>query len=221
MSRKLAALIFLASALPLAHADPGQDVLDKPLAEQGLIPHINQSISRATELVMTAMSSLDVPYRWGGTSAETGFDCSGFVRAMFQQAVGLVLPRRAVDQAAATTKIDKTELKPGDLVFFHTRRRNNYSHVGIYLGDGKFIHSPHSGSQVEVESMRAGYWRARFTGARRVLKDESASANITAPFVTDRNAPAPTTVRLGRGVSAPVVDSSSVTKPDPASNGNV
>jgi hypothetical protein len=219
MYRKLAPLILLAAALPAAHAGPGQDDADKPLTQKGFIPHISQSISRATELVMTAMGSLDVPYRWGGTSAETGFDCSGFVRAMFQQAVGLVLPRRAVDQAAATTKIDKNELKPGDLVFFNTRRRS-YSHVGIYLGEGKFIHSPRTGSQVEVENMNVGYWRARFNGARRVLDDERASTNVTAPNVLDRSSPAPTAVRLGSSANTPAAESSTI-KPTPASTEGV
>lgn len=82
-----------------------------------------------------------MPYRRGGNSAETGFDCSGFVRAMYNKSVGLLLPRRAEEQAAATEKIDRSDLKPGDLVFFNTMRRA-FSHVGIYIGDGKFIHSP-------------------------------------------------------------------------------
>ena len=82
--------------------------------------------------------------------------------------VGLLLPRRANEQAAATQTIDKAELQPGDLVFFNTMRRT-FSHVGIYMGDGKFIHSPKPGAQVRVEDMTAGYWRTRFDGARRVL----------------------------------------------------
>lgn len=127
---------------------------------------------KASELVMNAMGFLGVPYRRGGSSAETGFDCSGFVRAMYQQTVGLVLPRRADQQAAITTTIDKSELRPGDLVFFNTMRRT-FSHVGIYIGDNKFIHSPRSGSEVRVEDMRLGYWTTRFNGARRV--DPSAS----------------------------------------------
>jgi cell wall-associated NlpC family hydrolase len=110
---------------------------------------------------------LGVPYRRGGTSASTGFDCSGFVRSMFEQTVGKVLPRRASEQAAATEKIDKQDLKPGDLVFFNTMRQT-FSHVGIYVGDNKFIHSPRPGKQVKVEDMRDAYWDRRFTGARRV-----------------------------------------------------
>jgi cell wall-associated NlpC family hydrolase len=123
---------------------------------------------RASELVVTAMGFLGVPYRRGGNSVETGFDCSGFVKAMYEQTVGLILPRRANEQAAATQKIERNELQPGDLVFFNTLRRT-FSHVGIYIGNNKFIHSPKPGAQVRVEDMGVPYWATRFDGARRVL----------------------------------------------------
>lgn len=123
---------------------------------------------KTSDLVTTAMGLLGVPYRRGGNSAETGFDCSGFVRSIYSQTVGMVLPRRAVEQAAATQTIDKKELKPGDLVFFNTMRRT-FSHVGIYIGDGKFVHSPRTGQTVRVEDMGASYWKKRFNGARRVV----------------------------------------------------
>lgn len=162
-------------ALHAAPADPAMDDMGALLAEKGLISrlgdHIQQareSVSeRASSLVMNAMGFLGVPYKYGGNSAETGFDCSGFVRAVFEQSVGKVLPRRAADQAASTQEIDRSELKPGDLVFFNTMKRA-FSHVGIYVGDGKFIHSPRAGSHVRVEDMRVAYWQTRFNGARRV-----------------------------------------------------
>ena len=128
---------------------------------------------RASDLVVTAMGFLGVPYRRGGNSIETGFDCSGFVKAIYEQTVGLILPRRANEQAAATQKIDRTELQPGDLVFFNTLRRT-FSHVGIYIGDNKFIHSPKPGAQVRVEDMGVPYWSTRFDGARRVLAPSAA-----------------------------------------------
>jgi len=127
----------------------------------------SQMKHRASDLVVTAMGFLGSPYRRGGSSAETGFDCSGFVRAMYEQTVGLILPRRANEQAAATQKIERNDLQPGDLVFFNTLRRT-FSHVGIYVGDNKFIHSPKPGAQVRVEDMGVQYWSARFDGARRV-----------------------------------------------------
>jgi cell wall-associated NlpC family hydrolase len=133
--------------------------------------------SRTSELVVTAMGFLGVPYRRGGNSVETGFDCSGFVKAMYQQTLGLMLPRRANEQAAATQKIDRQELQPGDLVFFNTLRRT-FSHVGIYIGDNKFIHSPKPGAQVRVEDMGVPYWSKRFDGARRVVEAPAAQANV-------------------------------------------
>ena len=129
--------------------------------------------SAASDLVMTAMGFLGVPYKRGGSNATEGFDCSGFVRSMFEQSIGLVLPRRAEEQAKATAIIARDELRPGDLVFFNTMRRA-FSHVGIYLGDGKFIHAPRTGARVRVEDMRQAYWTQRFNGARRVDGSEAA-----------------------------------------------
>jgi cell wall-associated NlpC family hydrolase len=157
-----------------AHAAPSNnaaDDIERYLAERGIVAQMDQMRQSvgdtASDLVGNAMTFLGVPYRRGGTSAATGFDCSGFVRSMFEQTVGKVLPRRASEQAAVTEKIDKQDLKPGDLVFFNTMRQT-FSHVGIYVGDNKFIHSPRSGKSVRVEDMRDAYWERRFTGARRV-----------------------------------------------------
>ena len=165
------------------HAAPSNnaaDDIERYLAERGLLAQMaqlrNSVGGKASELVVNAMGSLGVPYRRGGTEADTGFDCSGFVRSMFEQSVGLVLPRRARDQAAVTEKIDKKDLEPGDLVFFNTMRQT-FSHVGIYVGDNKFIHSPKPGQQVRVEDMRQAYWERRFTGARRVSGSEKTDAS--------------------------------------------
>ena len=173
---KIAPVLVIASAALLAlsaHAAPGNssDDMDKLLTDKGFLTQIDQvrqNVSnKASALVVNAMGFLGVPYRRGGNNAETGFDCSGFVRAIYEQSVGLLLPRRAEQQAAATQSIDKNDLQPGDLVFFNTLRRT-FSHVGIYVGDGKFIHSPKPGAEVRVESMGVSYWKSRFDGARRV-----------------------------------------------------
>ncbi len=160
--------------------DPPQDAMAELLASKGLVQRLDgmrqQMSLAASDLVVTAMGFLGVPYRRGGNSVETGFDCSGFVRAMYEQTVGLVLPRRAAEQAQATQTIGREELKPGDLVFFNTMRKA-FSHVGIYVGDGKFIHSPRSGSQVRVEDMRSAYWNTRFNGARRVVAEGALPAD--------------------------------------------
>jgi cell wall-associated NlpC family hydrolase len=173
MNRWLCIFLLAASAgVQAAPAAPADDDLQHFMAEQGLLTkleQIGQTVTdRASDLVVTAMGFLGVPYRRGGNSAETGFDCSGFVRAMYQTTIGLILPRRANEQAAATQKIDKQDLQPGDLVFFNTMK-HAFSHVGIYVGDGKFIHSPKPGAQVRVENMGQSYWQRRFDGARRVL----------------------------------------------------
>ncbi len=156
-----------------------QDDMGSFLAERGIVSIIGDQVSqagrivtsKASDLVVNAMGFLGVPYKRGGNSAESGFDCSGFVKAMYEQTIGHVLPRRAAEQANATTPIDKSEMQPGDLVFFNTLR-STFSHVGIYVGDNKFIHSPRSGSVVRLEDMRLNYWNSRFDGARRVLPTE-------------------------------------------------
>ena len=154
-----------------AQTSPANDELGKFIADKGLLNRIseagNQMQNQAAELVVGAMAFLGVPYRRGGNSADSGFDCSGFVKAIYEQSIGLVLPRSAAQQAAATQTIDKSELRPGDLVFFNTMRRA-FSHVGIYVGNGKFIHSPKPGAEVRVEDMGLAYWTRRYDGARRV-----------------------------------------------------
>jgi cell wall-associated NlpC family hydrolase len=154
-----------------AQISPANDELGKFIADKGLLNRISEAGNRmqnqASELVVGAMAFLGVPYRRGGNSADSGFDCSGFVKTIYEQSIGLVLPRSAAQQAAATQTIDKSELRPGDLVFFNTMRRA-FSHVGIYVGNGKFIHSPKPGAEVRVEDMGLAYWTRRYDGARRV-----------------------------------------------------
>lgn len=175
----LAALVVAVSA----HANPkgANEEMARFTADQGMlarVDQIRQNVSeKASNLVLTSLGFLGIPYRRGGNTAETGFDCSGFVKAMYQQTIGLILPRRAEQQAATTKTIARSELQPGDLVFFNTLRRA-FSHVGIYLGDGKFIHSPKPGAEVRVENMHLRYWESRFDGARRV-QGEPAEASST------------------------------------------
>ncbi len=155
---------------------------------------VQQMRDGASDMVITAMNFLGVPYKRGGNSAETGFDCSGFTRHIFEKSIGLILPRRADDQAQTSSLISVTrdELKPGDLVFFNTLKRT-FSHVGIYVGEGKFIHSPRSGSEVRVEDMRLAYWNKRFTGARRAPQagvSPTVSTSAPVPVKAPNAAPA-------------------------------
>ena len=166
---RLAALALAAALAGSAHAAPDQaggDAITQWLAERDgdLIERVRD---RAADLVLTAMNFLGVPYRRGGQS-ESGFDCSGFTRYIFEHGIGLVLPRRSDEQAHAPglQSVQRDDLQPGDLVFFDTLRRS-FSHVGIYVGDGKFIHAPRSGAAVRIEDMDSAYWARRYDGARR------------------------------------------------------
>lgn len=175
--KKLFSLLLLGLSALTAQADD----LDKFMRDRSLvgqIQNVGQNVrNTASDLVSTAMGFIGVPYRYGGNSAESGFDCSGFVRTTFENTIGTVLPRRAAEQAAVTTKIERTDLQPGDLVFFNTMRRA-FSHVGIYIGEGKFIHAPRTGSTVRVDSMDVSYWSSRFNGARRVATADGTAAKL-------------------------------------------
>jgi cell wall-associated NlpC family hydrolase len=123
--------------------------------------------SKAGTVVVGALNMIGVRYQWGGSSPDSGLDCSGFVRYVFRDTLGMTLPRRAEEMSQVGEKVKMSDLKPGDLVFFNTMRRT-FSHVGIYIGDNKFVHSPSTGSKIRVDEMDDGYWEKRFTGARRV-----------------------------------------------------
>lgn len=167
----LACLLAGAAALP-ASAQETEDALGALLAERGWTEPAGAALAArdaAGELVIAAMNFLDVHYRRGGNSASEGFDCSGFTRHVVSSVLGITLPRRSAEQAqqAGLPAVPRQGLQPGDLVFFNTLRRT-FSHVGIYIGEGRFIHAPRSGQQVRVERIDNPYWSRRFDGARRV-----------------------------------------------------
>ena len=116
---------------------------------------------------LQALVTVGVRYHYGGASPDTGFDCSGLVAHVYERAWGLSLPRRTEEQRRIGRPVKRSDLQPGDLVFYNTRNRP-YSHVGIYLGDGNFVHAPRPGQRVRVESVESPYWRARWNGARRL-----------------------------------------------------
>ena len=185
-----------AAVPPTTPAHPPAQVADDPvsrfLSDKGLldtrpVAELAQQVrdkasDLASELVISAMDFLGVPYRRGGDSKDSGFDCSGFTRHVFERSLGMLLPRRAAEQAnmPGLQNINQADLKPGDLVFFNTLR-HTFSHVGIYIGDNKFIHSPRAGGAVRIEDMRIGYWQQRYDGARRVPPlNKTASARAAA-----------------------------------------
>jgi cell wall-associated NlpC family hydrolase len=122
----------------------------------------------AQDLAIYALGLIGVDYRFGGTTPERGLDCSGLVRYVFQQVTGVMLPRTSQEISRLGAKIPVAELMPGDLVFFNTRRLQ-FSHVGIYLGEDRFIHAPRQGGEVEVVTLSKGYWQKHFDGARRLV----------------------------------------------------
>ncbi len=126
---------------------------------------------RASDLAIRAMALVGIRYQYGGNTPENGLDCSGLVRYVFKQAWGAELPRTSEEISRVGTKVDSKDLQPGDLVFYNTLRRG-FSHVGIYLGDNKFIHSPSAGNSIRIESMDISYWKKRFNGARRINDPE-------------------------------------------------
>lgn len=127
----------------------------------------NADVSRIQSVLRRALALLGTPYRWGGTSPENGFDCSGLVDYVFHAALGIDLPRVSREQAKAGTAVtDRSHLSAGDLVFFG--RRGRVDHVGIYVGEGKFVHAPRTGKDVRVSTMDSGYWDSKFLEARRI-----------------------------------------------------
>jgi cell wall-associated NlpC family hydrolase len=141
-----------------------------------------------SEIVMRALGLLGKSYRYGGNSPETGFDCSGFVRFVLADKVDVDLPRSSLAMSRMpATDIRKDELVPGDLVFFRTRGRV-VSHVGIYIGEGRFVHAATGARKVRVDRLDSTYWRGRFTNAKRVIESGRATA-ATPPAATPATRP--------------------------------
>jgi cell wall-associated NlpC family hydrolase len=172
--RKL--LIALAALAPLATGARAQSV-EWTLPEPP--PTAVSAAAAGADLALQALTFVGVPYRFGGDDPARGFDCSGLVRHVARSVLGVELPRSAEAIARVGQRIDDAALQGGDLVFFNTRGRR-YSHVGVYIGDGRFVHAPARNGLVRVEAIADRYWRSRFNGARRLLSPPSAA---TAPDV--------------------------------------
>lgn len=121
------------------------------------------------EIVSTARSFIGVPYSWGGTSPQQGFDCSGLTMAVYKLN-GLKLPRSSKDQFVVGTAISRSQLSKGDLVFFATAQGNKITHVGIYTGNDQFIHAPGKDKRIRIDSLSNGYFKSHFMGARTYLE---------------------------------------------------
>lgn len=134
-----------------------------------LEPSLNLGVARAIDAMLErALRLQGTRYRAGGNSPETGFDCSGFVGYLYRDILGFQLPRSAHQIWQFGRTVERTMLRPGDLVFYNTMRRP-YSHVGLFLGEDTFVHAPASGGRVRTENMGDRYWAARWNGAKRVV----------------------------------------------------
>ncbi len=157
----------------------------KPLTPPEQKSFFGQYLSDTQDLILKAMSYIGTPYKWGGKNYLTGLDCSGLVKAAYENSVGLILPNTAKEMSFIGKKISISDLKPGDLVFFNTMRRA-FSHVGIYVGDNKFLHSPRKGQEVRIEDMDSSYWVKRFNGGRRILSGEPNQELVMKKYLTSQ-----------------------------------
>ena len=162
----LAVVLTLVFALPSAasaQSAPPQNALARSAKDAAAV-----AWNGAQDVAIYALGLIGVDYRYGGETPESGVDCSGLVRYVFQQVTGVTLPRTSKELSRLGNKVASADLVPGDLVFFNTRRLP-FSHVGIYLGDNRFIHAPSTGSEVEISRLSETYWQKHFNGARRLV----------------------------------------------------
>lgn len=182
---RLSLMIGLSIPLSISHADPMDEVihtLQNPSAQT----EARESKKEAGDVIMQAMSLLGVAYRFGGSNPKQGLDCSGFIQYIFKHSMRVNLPRTSAAIAKEGRAIEREHIKAGDLVFFNTRGFAN-SHVGLFIGNDKFMHAPRTGKTVEVANLSQKYWSARFNGARRI--DSSSKAAV---FVSKENKAADT-----------------------------
>ncbi|MGB4812459.1 MAG: C40 family peptidase [Methylophilaceae bacterium] len=156
-----------------AAIEPGPEqatlvITPTPTTEQTQMQEVDSTwAERVREVLMNAVSLTGIRYKYGGNTPETGFDCSGFVSYVYKQTINLTLPHNAQAISQIGKAIPRQQLQAGDLVFFKTIK-NAISHVGIYMGENRFIHAPNSRGQVRIESMDEGYWAKRFSSAQRL-----------------------------------------------------
>jgi len=170
LRRLLAPALLLALPLLMTACGGGKAVRSAPPPAAASWPSTTpDNPEAANSVLMRAISLVGTPYRYGGNTPESGFDCSGLVAYVYREMLDLRLPRTSRDLAAVQgPKIDPKRLAPGDLVFFGDR--GNVFHVGIYVGEGRFGHAPSTGGTVRLDSLGGPYWKDHYTGAKRVLK---------------------------------------------------
>lgn len=184
---RLAPALLCAGLLAVTSLADAQQAAERSLAQatrDRVKTVANTAWQSAQDLSVFALGLIGIRYKFGGSTPETGLDCSGLVRYVFQQVTGIDLPRTAKEMSQVGEKVAIDDLQPGDLVFFNTRRFA-FSHVGIYLGDNRFIHAPSRGKEVELATIDKTFWQKRFNGARRLA---SAVPALMPSLVTEASA---------------------------------
>ncbi len=170
-------VLFSLSYSHISMADPLEDLIrqsSKNSPARGSDSRAGAQGDQAGDLIMNAMGLLGVAYRFGGTNPGQGLDCSGFMQYVFRQSLRINLPRTAAEMARVGNQVARSDLQPGDMVFFNTSG-SRISHVGMYIGNNRFIHAPRTGKNIEITDMGQKYWNSRFVTARRVSNADKAA----------------------------------------------
>lgn len=163
----LAALLAACAGQP-----PAPSVAPKVVAPSGPFPRA------AEDVLFSALGLVGTPYRYGGNTPESGFDCSGLIGYVYRNAAGIALPRTTGELLRMPTeRVEADELRSGDLVFFATSGGRRVSHAGIYVGEGRFVHAPSSGGTVRLDHLSSRYWQKSYLAAKRVLGDGAIARN--------------------------------------------
>ncbi|TBU98055.1 C40 family peptidase [Stutzerimonas kirkiae] len=163
-----ALLVACAGSPPQVSHEHSRVVAFSPMAASGT----------AEDVLFSALGLVGTPYRWGGNTPESGFDCSGLIGYVYRGAAGVVLPRTTQEMMGASgARVGRDALRSGDLLFFATNGGRRVSHAGIYVGDGRFVHAPSSGGTVRLDSLSNNYWHKSYIAAKRVLGAESLASN--------------------------------------------
>lgn len=187
--RKFSSVLSLVVALGFAGhvaAQSAEEATTAPV-KQNFFGKVAGTVSDSTSsLIDNAMQLIGVRYRWGESTRQTGYDASAFVKYVFNDKLGFLFPSKSTEMSKVGFQVSRDKLRPGDLVFFNTLQRAN-SHVGIYVGENKFIHAPARGADVRVDDMTAAYWDKRFDGARRVETVQNMNEATRAQFLQENS----------------------------------
>ena len=171
------ALLTLAALLSAcANRTAPPPVAQKPLV---FISHPEETSLIAADVLFRALGLVGTPYRWGGNTPDSGFDCSGLIKYVYNDAAGISLPRTTREMIVMQAQnIGQDKLQTGDLLFFATNGGSQVSHAGIYVGEGRFVHAPATGGTVKLDSLNKAYWQKAYLNAKRVLPNEQHLARL-------------------------------------------